>query len=119
MVRIEGAKDVINGMKENTAGDTTTTGIALNEVTKIVNVHVRITEWKRKGLRTRDTKDGKRRGHAHSSGRREGRPHIGWGRGKGVGRGLRIGRRQLQGGWIHIGRRHPGIKGFQSGWRGL
>jgi hypothetical protein len=69
MVRIERAKDVINGMKENTAGDTMTTGIALNEVTKVINVHIRITELKCKGLCTRDTKDGKRRGHAHSSGR--------------------------------------------------
>jgi hypothetical protein len=119
MVRIKRAKDVIDGMKKYTVGDTVMVGIALNEVAKVVNVHVSVIEWTREWLGTRHTKDGEQRRHAHSSRRRRRCIHIGWRHGTGVGRGLRDCQRQLQGGWIHIGRRHPDIKGLRISQRVL
>jgi hypothetical protein len=106
-------------MKQNAAGNTATTGIALNKVAKIVDVNVRVAEGKQQRLSTPDTKGRERWGHAKGSGERKGRIHSGRRRGRGVGGGLRDGRRELQGGWIHIGRRHPGIKGVRVGRRVL
>jgi hypothetical protein len=99
-------------MKQNAAGNMATTGIALNKVAKIVNVNVRVAEGKQQRLSTPDTKGRERWGHAKGIWERKGCIHIGRRRGSGVGGGLRHGRRELQGGWIHIGRRHPSIKGL-------
>ena len=37
---IKGANDLIDGVKQDTLGNTAATGTALNEIAKIVNIHV-------------------------------------------------------------------------------
>jgi hypothetical protein len=38
--RIKGADDFVNGVKQDTSGNTAATGTASNEIAKIINIHV-------------------------------------------------------------------------------
>jgi hypothetical protein len=60
---IQGAKDFINRMKQDPAGDATTTGVALDQITKIINVHIGVRQGECMRLAAGDVNRGKGCGH--------------------------------------------------------
>jgi hypothetical protein len=44
---VQGSNDLVNGVEEDTAGNAVTTGVALNEVAKIVNIYIDISQGER------------------------------------------------------------------------
>ena len=48
------SEDLVNGMKEQTACEATSTTGALNEIAKIIDVDVGVLQWLRERLRRRD-----------------------------------------------------------------
>ena len=71
---IKGANDFVDGMEQDTTGNTAAAGIALNEVAKIVNVHIGVCQGERKRLATGDVNRGEGCWHAGHS--RQGRTRI-------------------------------------------
>jgi hypothetical protein len=66
---IKGANDLVNGVKQDTAGNTAATGTALNQITKIVDIHVGVGQGERKRLAAGDGNRGEGSRHAWHSAR--------------------------------------------------
>jgi hypothetical protein len=69
--RIQRANDFVNRVKEDATGNTTATGIALDEIAKIINIHVGVGQREREWLAAGN--DNRRKGDWHSWHSRHGR----------------------------------------------
>jgi hypothetical protein len=69
MGKIQGANDFINSTEQDTACNTSSTGITLNQVAKIINVNIGVTQGKRVGLATGNSSRGQGSWHTEHSNR--------------------------------------------------
>jgi hypothetical protein len=67
---IKGANDLVNGVKQDSAGNTVATGTALNQIAKIVDIHVGVGQRERKRLAAGDGNRGEGSWHAWHSARK-------------------------------------------------
>jgi hypothetical protein len=72
---IKGADDFFNGVKQDTTSNTMATGTALNEIAKIVDIHVSVGQEERERLAAGDNNRGEGSLHARHS-TRQGRTRV-------------------------------------------